>query len=194
MAGPDPHPDMALARRALEGNEAAWREIYARTRERLFALLVYQIGNRDEALDLLQDTYLHAVRGLAGYRGTGSLEGWLIGIAIRRALGWKRRMLGRFRRTETLEGEWQLGESEPGPDPDEGRRLNAALARLPARQRAAVLLHEWAGYSFREIGEVLGTSEATARVHAFRGREALRTDLAGDPTATPVIRIQEERP
>ncbi len=188
-----PHPDLELARRAAAGDEAVWREIYTATRERLFALLAYHVGNRDEALDVLQDTYVAAVTGITRYRGEGPLEAWLAGIALRRARDWKRRLLGRFKRTDSLEEALPQEQSLPQPDPEEGRRLRQALSRLSERQRAAVLLHEWMGYSFREIGEALGIGEATARVHAFRGRETLRALLEGTPEALPAARVQEQR-
>lgn len=187
------HPDLALARRAAGGEDAAWREIYVSTRERLFALLCYHIGNRDEASDVLQEVYLNAVRGIGRYRGEGSLEAWLVGIAIRRAKDWKRRLLGKFKRTDTLEGEPTSAQSLPQPDPDQGRRLRQALNQLPERQRSAVLLHEWMGYSYREVGETMGASEATARVHAHRGRETLRKLLASPTEAMAPARMQEQR-
>lgn len=186
------HPDMSLAQRAAGGDEGAWREIYTTTRERLFALLCYHIGNRDEALDVLQDVYVGAVKGIGSYRGQGSLEAWMVGIALRRARDWKRRLLGRFKRTEGLEGDTVTEQVLPQPDPEEGRRLRQALAELPDRQRSAVLLHEWMGYSFREIGDALGISEATARVHAHRGREALRALLEDTTPGVSPVRMQEQ--
>ncbi len=188
------HPDLELAKRAQDGDDAAWREIYTRTRERLFALLVYHIGNHDEALDVLQDTYVGAVKNMGSYRGDGPLEAWLAGIALRRARDWKRRLLTRFKKTDTLEGE--LGQCLPQPDlpdPVQGHRLRQALTRIPERQRSAVLLHTWLGYSFREVGEALGCSEATARVHAHRGRETLRELLGTDSERTPATQLQEQR-
>lgn len=174
------HPDLDLAKRAADGDNAAWREIYTQSRDRLFALLVYHIGNREEALDVLQETYLAAVKGLSRYKGTGSLESWLCGIALRRARDWKRRMLRKFKKTDSMEDAHPVEEIIPQPDPEEKRRLHAALNTLPERQRSAVLLHEWLGYSFGEIGEILGISEATARVHSFRARETLRGLLGED--------------
>lgn len=188
----DRHPDWELAQRAAGGDEAAWREIYTRTRDRLFALLCYHLGNRDEALDVLQDVYVGAVRGIGKYRGTGSLESWLAGIAVRRAKDWKRRLLGRFKNTESWEGELPESQDLPQPDPDLGRRLRQALEQLPERQRSALLLHEWMGYSFREIGEALGISEATARVHAFRGRDTLRDRLGPEGATLSETRMQEQ--
>ena len=187
------HPDLDLAQRAAGGDESAWREIYTATRDRIFALLVYHIGNRDEALDVMQETYVGAVKGIGRYRGEGSLEAWLAGIALRRARDWKRRLLGKFKRTDTLEGEPPLAQALPQPDLDQKRRLRQALDQLPDRQRSAVLLHVWMGYSFREVGDALGVSEATARVHAFRGREALR-ELIGSPADTTLpASLQEQR-
>jgi len=186
------HPDMALARRAADGENAAWREIYTGTRERVFALLSYHIGNRDEALDVLQDTYLAVVRGLGSYRGAGSLESWICGIALRRARDWKRRFLRRFKQTEAIEDHTDLGQGLPQPDPDTGRRLRKALADLPDRQRSALLLHEYLGYPFREVGDALGVSEATARVHCFRAREAMRARLEATPPRVQAIRMQEQ--
>jgi len=202
--------DKALAERAAAGDEHAWREIYTATRERLFGLLAYQLGSREEALDVLQETYLQAVRGIHSYEGRGSLESWLCGIALRRSLDWKRRI---FRRRS---------KEEPAPDgaaeipdetgnPEEARAIARALAELPDRQRSAVLLHEWFGYSFREIGELLGCGEGTARVHAFRGREQLGRLLGNAPLEAPgapmtpfpsasgaeapsAARVREERP
>lgn len=189
----DGHPDLDLARRAASGDEEAWRSIYSATHDRLFGLLAYHLGNRDEARDVLQETYVSAVQGIDRYRGDGSIESWLVGIAVRRAQDWKRRFLGRFKRTDTLEGDPPRREGLPQPNPEEGIRLRQALARLPERQRGAVLLHEWMGYSFREVGEILGVSEATARVHAFRGRETLRAQLDAPSAGIAASQLQEQR-
>jgi RNA polymerase sigma-70 factor (ECF subfamily) len=182
--------DPALLARAAAGDSGAWRTIYTATHDRLFGLLLHHIGNRDEALDVLQDTYVSAVKGIGRYRGEGTLEAWLSGIALRRARDWKRRLLGRMKSTDSLETPADAGEVAE-PDHELGRRLREALAGLPERQRAAVLLHEHLGYSFREVGSILGISEATARVHAFRGREALRDRLDPAPEAGIPVGLEE---
>lgn len=188
----EPHPDLDLARRAAAGDDAAWRQIYDGTRDRMFALLAYHLGDRDEALDVLQDTYVAAVKGIGAYRGAGSLESWIAGIALRRARDWKRRFLRRRKQTDPIEDHPELDQVLPQADPDEGRRLREALDGLPERQRSALLLHEWMGFSFREIAESLGTSEATARVHCFRARETLRGKLAAPNASSVASRMQEQ--
>jgi len=186
------NPDLELARRAAAGDEAAWRAIYVATRERLFSLLAYQLGSREEAMDVLQDTYVSAIRGIGSYRGEGSLEAWMAGIAFHQAQSWKRRFLKKRKQTdplpETLETAAPLG-----GDPEARRQLIAALAKLSERQRRAVLLHEWMGYSFAEVGSILGTSEATARVHAFRGRDTLRALLGDSSASDAAASLMEQR-
>ena len=113
-----------------------------------------------------------AVKNLDSYRGEGSLESWLCGIALRRARDWKRRFLRKLKSTDPLEN--QELEATGGARPDLAVMIRRGLAELPARQREAVLLHEYMGYSFPEVGALLGIGESTARVHAHRGREALK--------------------
>jgi len=187
---------VALARRAAGRDEAAWRAIYERTRRRLFALLAYQTGNREEALELLQEVYLHAFQGLARYRGDGPLEAWFAIMAIRRARDWKRK-LARRRKHEPDDAEIGRALEAGGPRGQDPSALplrlvlDRALATLPERQRAAFLLREVEDLSFREVAEALGVNEATARVHHLRARRALQELLKHEPGAAAFV--QEDR-
>ena len=86
----DCQSDVELARRAASGEDSSWQRIYDETSDRLFSFLCYQVGDDDEALDLLQETYLQAFRRLDGYRGEAPLAAWLRVIALRKAIDWKR--------------------------------------------------------------------------------------------------------
>lgn len=190
------HPDIEIAKRAEAGENAAWREIYDATKERLFALICYHTGDREEARDVLQETYTSAVRGIGRYRGEGSLESWLCGIALRRARDWKRRFLKILKSADPIESHPGLEAASAG-DPEEARILRRELAKLTKRQRAAFLLHEWMGYSFAEAGKAMGVNESTARVHAHRAKEALRKALEispATPHGRPQAQAQEQRP
>ena len=188
----DLQSDRNLTERARRGEPAAWRAIYDSTCDRLFAFLCYQIGDRDEARDILQETYLQAFRKLDAYRGEAPLEVWLRSIALGRSIDWKRVMLRRLKRTVTLE------ESSARVEPDiqgvrfdsEGSALRRALAKLSHHQRAALLLREWEGRSFGEIANLLGCAESTARVHHARAREHMRAALRG--TQRPLVDRQWE--
>ena len=185
--------DVALARRAAARDEAAWRAIYERTHDRLFALLAYHVGDREEALELLQEVYLHALEGLARYRGEGPLEAWFAIVAIRRARDWKRKLFRKRRHAvDDQELSRDLDAAAPvGPDESAlplRRLLDGALARLPERQRAAFLLREVEDLSFKDGADALGVNEATARVHHLRARRALKELLAGAPGADEFAR------
>jgi RNA polymerase sigma-70 factor (ECF subfamily) len=175
--------DRELAQRAAAGDEPAWREIFERTSDRLFALLRFQVGNREEALDLLQETYLGAFRRLSAYRGDAPIEVWLRRIAVRKAIDWKRTALRKLKRTVSLT-ETAVRVDPPAAEihgDAERAALDSALRSLSSMQRAALLLREWEGWSFREIAGALGCNESTARVHHTRARARMRKLLGGQP-------------
>lgn len=175
----DLEPDQSLAQRALGGDEAAWQAIYESTCDRLFSLLRYQVGDRDEALDLLQETYVQAWKRLGEWRGEAPLGAWLRRIALRKAIDWKRGALRRLKRQVPVEEATALIEPT-GHDlrfDSEHREFTRALAGLSPQQRAVLLLREWEQWDFREIAEAIGCKESTARVHHVRAKERLRTAL-----------------
>ena len=186
------HTDWELAQRAASGDESAWRLIYESTCDRLFAILCYQVGDRDEASDLLQETFVQALRAIGGYRAEAPLAAWLGAIALRKALDWKRGALRRLKKTVAIE------ESTAAVEPNdsgigfasEGRALRDALARLTPPQRAALLLREWEERSFAEIAGVLGCKESTARVHHLNARERRRGLLSEEGSAPSERRLE----
>jgi RNA polymerase sigma-70 factor (ECF subfamily) len=183
----DLQADRELAERAARGDEMSWRRIYENTCDRLFALLCYQVRDRDTARDLLQETYIQAYRHLHRYRGEAPLGVWLRTIAVRKALDWRRHVWRKLRRNTPIT------ESIPAPVNDssdvrfdsERRALDEAIARLSPPQRAALLLREWEGWSFREIAVALRCKESTTRVHHARARKRLARDLTGESTPLP---------
>ncbi len=194
MATSEHRQDADLARRARDGDEAAWREIYEATCQPLFNCLCYQTGDREAAKDLLQDTYLRALQRLDSFRGEGTLLSWLRGIALRQATDRWRHLRGHLRRVVHLTD--QLAEVHADPaaaaatNADDARlsvggaAFQAALARLSPHQRACLLLHEYEGLSHAEIARELGCSEATARVHEHRATQKMREWLA-EPAIVP---------
>jgi len=189
----DLESDRNLSERARQGDAGAWRAIYEATCDRLFAFLCYQIGNREEARDILQETYVQAFRRLDTYRAEAPLAVWLRSIALGRSLDWKRVILRRLKRTASID------ESSAAVEPDidgvrfasEEAALYRALRTLSPRQRAALLLREWEGRSFQEIAALIGCAESTARVHHARARENMRAALSGRADVTPARRDWE---
>ncbi|MEZ4654867.1 MAG: RNA polymerase sigma factor [Candidatus Eisenbacteria bacterium] len=176
--------DRELAERAAGGDQVAWKTIYDETSDRLFALLCYQVGDREQALDLLQDTYLRAFSRLDGYRGDAPLSVWLRRIAFRKAMDWKRGLLQRLKRTV------ELNETTAAEFPEvdhvrfdhEKAAFEGALAALSPNQRAVLILREWESWSFEEIAGALRCKASTARVHHVRAKEKMRQLLNDDPS------------
>jgi RNA polymerase sigma-70 factor (ECF subfamily) len=136
------------------------------------------LGSQADAEDVLQETLLDAYRGIAGWRGEGSLRSWLFGIARRKCARELER--GQRRRAKLR----LVGESEgPRETPDlvaQRRRAESAreaLGELRPSEREAVVLRFGAGLSFREVADACGIDEAAARKRVSRGIAALRSRL-----------------
>ncbi|MFQ5688853.1 MAG: RNA polymerase sigma factor [Gemmatimonadota bacterium] len=173
--------DGPIVERARRGDEAAWRILYERHVDLVFALAMRVVAERDAALDVVQETFIRASRALAGFRGEASFRSWLARIAMNETHTWLRR---RAQRSE-------ISLDAASPPVDEERPIDAKLARretaarafafvrrLPEQQRDAVLLRITEGYSYREIGELLGTSEGSARVSYHHGISKLRAYMS----------------
>jgi RNA polymerase sigma-70 factor (ECF subfamily) len=155
--------DAAVTSRASGSLEQVYREHSAR----LWRALVAYTGNREIADDALSEAFAQAAgRGEALH----APERWVWVAAFRIAGG-------------------LLKAPEQAPIPQEplapegtgeALELLEALARLPSRQRAALVLHYYGGYKAREIAQILGSTAATVRVHLSAGRRRLRTLLEVD--------------
>ncbi len=174
---PDPVPDEALVRRARDGEEGALSALVNRHTDAVYRVALAIAGDRDLAEDIAQDAFLKAFRGLEGFRGDASFRTWLLTIVANAARGALRRH-GR-RRESDLESAPPLASQAKGPDQmaelsDESARAREALGRLPEKQRLSVQLRVDEGLSFREIAEVIGSTEGAARVNYFHGIRRLR--------------------
>ena len=168
--------DLELARAATNGDEKAWRRIYDKTNQQLYNFLCYQTGDRDAARDLMQETYVTALRRLDTYRGQGTLLSWLRAVGLRKTLDWRRRVSLRIRKLAAfaLESTSLASTGAEETFPGLGDGFQAALDRLSPRQRAALLLRELEDQPFAEIASALGCGEPTARVHYHRACRNMR--------------------
>jgi RNA polymerase sigma factor (sigma-70 family) len=166
----------------------ATRELYERYAEPIFRFCLVQLGSREEAEDALQSTFLNAFRGLKrGVRPT-SESAWLYKIAHNICLTRRRSTLrrGRFETPKDID---LFAATVPAPAPagvDELIALGEALESMPGSQRRAILLREWQGLSYREIGEQMGLSQGAVETLIFRARRSLADRL--ERPARPRIR------
>ena len=154
------------------GAEWAFRELYQRHAPRIFQLVVRVLGGAEaDAQEIVQEAWLDAAEGLAGFRWQSSFRTWLTAIALNKVRSF-------WRHTDR-------GATSPLPDdlvavtPPIGLRidLEAAIARLPEGARAVLVLHDIEGFTHDEIGRLLGIASGTSKSQLFDARRRLRARL-----------------
>lgn len=165
-------PDIEAAR---AGDVRAFERIFIAHHRTVYALATRMTSSETDAMDVAQDTFVTAWHRLATFRGDSTASTWLCGIAIRHAMRARRR-LGRMRRRE--EAFASEGESFQRPPLAESCiDLERAIASLPLRMRAAVVLHCVHGYTQAEAARMMGVAEGTVKAHVHKGRQLLRERL-----------------
>jgi RNA polymerase sigma-70 factor (TIGR02960 family) len=189
--------------RARRGDEGAFRELTDPYRRELRLHIYRIVGSAQDAEDLLQETLLAAWRGLEGVEGRASVRGWLYRIATNRSLDALRasrrrpeemaRLSGVPEPTRYGEPVWLepfpdvliegVPDDAPGPEARYEAREAIALAfvvglqRLPAQQRAVLVLRDVLGFRAGEVAEMLDTTEASVNSLLRRVRDAFESRL-----------------
>lgn len=171
--------DADLLARHVAGEPDAFGELVRRHRDRLWAVALRTLGDREEAADAVQDALISAFRSAHTFRGQSAVTTWLHRITVNACLDRVRRAASR--RTAPVSDEQNLDtilephESAEAPaERDElHRELIAALATLPAEQRAALVLVDMQGYPVAEAAAVLDVPTGTVKSRCARGRARL---------------------
>ena len=178
----------SLVERSRVAPQAAATEgLYERHAAKLQSYCLHQLGSREEAEDAVQTTYMNAFRALGRGVVPEAESAWLFKIAENVCLS-RRRSSWRRGRIESPSDFDVIEEVVPGPtrQRDELIGIEDALASMPEQQRRAILLREWQGLSYREIGEELEVSQSAVETLIFRARRSLaqgleQPDLAKKP-------------
>lgn len=166
-----PLTDRELLAAHVAGDQNAFTELVRRHRDRMWAVALRTLGDRDEAADGLQDALISAFRNAGSYRGDAAVTTWLHRIVVNACLD-------RLRRRKARPAD-ALGERDVVERVDEHRRtearidVQAALATLPASQRMALVLVDLQDYSVSEAAQILGVAEGTVKSRCSRARTAL---------------------
>jgi RNA polymerase sigma-70 factor (ECF subfamily) len=166
--------DDTIVARVQQGDREAFAVLVTRYQRMVFALALRMTGSRDEAQDVTQTSFLNAFRRLADFRGEASFKTWIYGIALNECRMLHRRAKGDFSLDEVAEPVAHA----TGGHPLDRVVLGKLVARLPDKQRAALTLRVCEDLSFREIGALIGASEASAKVNYFHAVKKLRGWLA----------------
>ncbi len=179
-------PDIDLVDRWKAGDESAFEQLVKRHEQRVFRLLMRMMGNREEAEDVAQETFLSLHRHGKRFRAEARFSTFVYRVAANAALN-RRRSLGRNRaRMHKLAEHQAAGDHLPETprDPEDavsGSELSGhvreALDRLSPALRLPVVLYDIEGLAYGEIAKVLEVAEGTVKSRIHRARKALKEEL-----------------
>lgn len=177
--------DAELLQAHVDGDAAAFGELFDRHRDRLWAVALRTMGNPEEAADALQDGLIAAFRRAGSFRGEAAVTTWLHRVIVNACLDRLRsnkvRAAGALPDDlDTYAGRGTLSTSDTGPSPEDAaeqsdrrRLVLEALATLPEEQRAALVLVDMEGYPVAEVALMLECPEGTIKSRCARGRARL---------------------
>lgn len=168
--------EIDLVAACLDGRSGAFDLIVERHRRAVYQLCYRFVANHEDASDLSQDVFLRAYRGLKNFRGQSSLSTWLYRIGVNVCLN---RVGLKTPPSEPIEHERHVDTRTEAPDArvlreERAERVRAAVAQLPRKQRAALILRLYHEMSHQEIADALGSSVGAAKANVFHALQNLR--------------------
>jgi RNA polymerase sigma-70 factor (ECF subfamily) len=173
--------DAALARSAAGGDGSAFEALYRRHAGRVHGVIARLVGyDRARAEDLTQDAFVRAWQALPAYRFESAFSTWLHRLAVNTAL---MDLRARRSRVQADEGEDAFDEVGTADSAGHGAALSMdlerAVATLPPRARAVLVLYDVEGWKHEEIAEALGMAVGSSKAQLHRARGLLRARLEG---------------
>jgi RNA polymerase sigma-70 factor (ECF subfamily) len=177
--------ERALVEACLADRPGAFDLIVERHRRSVYQLCYRFVGNHEDASDLSQDVFLRAYRGLRNFRGHSSLATWLYRIGVNLCLNRVSAKAPLGKLTESID-EREFADvraesvSERMLRDERGARVRDAIARLPRKQRATLILRMYREMPHQEIAEVLGSSVGAVKANFFHALGNLKKILGED--------------
>ena len=173
--------DASIVRRVLGGEVDAYAILVDRYFDHYVRFAIHLVGNREDAEEVVQDTFLRAYRALGRYEERERFGAWLLRILVNRArtvsaMGRRREKMFPEQVDETLP---EAAEAHPADRAALREEMGRALAQLGADQREAFLLHYVEGLSYEEMAAVTGSGVSALKMRVKRSCERLREILQG---------------
>lgn len=169
--------DTTVVSRVQRGDREAFGILVTRYQKMVFALAQRMTGSPEEARDVVQSSFLNAFRQIGNFRGEASFKTWVYGIALNEC----RMLYRKSGRTVAMDSVAEPVAPSAGGHALDRLVLGKMVSRLPEKQRSALVLRVCEDLPFRDIGEILGTSEASAKVNYFHAVKKLRGWVRPEP-------------
>ena len=181
-----------MVAKTLAGDRKAFDVLILRYQRQAVAVSYRLLGNNNDALEVTQDAYLKAFKGLGTLQKPGAFAGWLMRIVSNLSLNYRRSrktrqqlplddMLGKVETTSeqggATGGEWMAKSGDPLRNLESremGIKLQAALLQLPEKQRQAILMFTIEEMPQKEVAAALDCSVEAVKWHVFQGRKKLK--------------------
>lgn len=186
--------DLELVRRVQAGERGAFRELFDRHNRRAFAVAIGVLKNRQDALDVVQESFVKVHKHIGNFQGTSSFYTWLYRIVMNLSIDHlRRRKTGRnveYDDAVLKNGDAAADENILPRMLDENPRkavirrellakMEAALAELPEYHRQVILLREVEGMSYEEMADALDVPKGTIMSRLFHARRKMQSALEG---------------
>lgn len=166
--------DVQIFERIRQGDQDAFRQLYELTYKPLYAFLLSYTLNREDAQDLLQDTYVQIYKNCHLYRDQGNPMAWMMKIA-------KNLFLMKCRRDKGTEANFEDMESEVGFEDisniEDRIVLEKMFEQLSAEDRNLIIMHDIGGLKYREIAKLLDMPLGTVMARYHRGIRKLQKEF-----------------
>jgi RNA polymerase sigma-70 factor (ECF subfamily) len=177
--------DWELVQKCQAGEMAAFQELVSRYHQKVYMVILGLVRNRDDAMEVAQETFFRAYRKIKDFQGGSSFYTWLYRIAVNNAIDAQRKLKRNpldFR--ETVDGlleQQNVVAKDPFSDVQDSQlreKLIAAINDLTPEHKAVIVLRTLEGLSYKDIGEILGCSEGTVMSRLHYARKKLQQKLS----------------
>lgn len=176
-----------LVSRCQKGDLEAYDLLMQKYEKKVYTLCYRMTGNKEDAADLAQESFLKAFRALPSFQGQSSFSTWLFRIVTNTCLDERRKrkrkpqILSLDNPLSTADGEIQIEFAAGGPDPLQAAlehelqaEIQELLHLLPPKQRAIIIMRDLQGFSYEEMAETLQVNLGTIKSRLSRARSRLR--------------------
>ena len=176
--------DSDLVSATIGGNREAFDVIVARHRRAVYQVCYRFVNNHEDASDLAQDAFVRAWRGMKNFKGESALSTWLHRIAINVCLN---RVSAKTLATEPIDSTEHVadvhteGAQHAMIREERAVAVRKAIAELPKKQRATLILRAYHDMSHQQIADVLGSSVGAVKANFFHALANLKKNLGSEP-------------